>query len=72
MADYRCKILESSLDGMLLNIQNIQVWVVIIGEFNAYNLLKRFILRAIELGLDSSQVLKSISCLSSQKVGFTL
>ena len=39
MADYRCKILESSLDGMLLNIQNIQVWVSIIGEFNAYNLL---------------------------------
>ena len=62
MADYKCKILESSLDGMLLNIQNIQVWVSIIGEFNAYNLLAIYS-TAIELGLDSSQVLKSISCL---------
>ena len=36
MADYRCKILESSLDGMLLKIQNIQVWVNIIGEFKKF------------------------------------
>ena len=34
MADYKCKLLESRLDGMLLNIQNIEVWVNIIGEFN--------------------------------------
>ena len=66
MADYRCKILESSLDGMLLNIQNIQVWVNIIGEFNAYNLLVIYS-KAIELGLDSSQVLKSISCLKYRR-----
>ena len=38
-ADYKCKVLESRIDGMLLNIQNHEIWVKLIGEFNAYNLL---------------------------------
>jgi len=63
IADYRCKILESRLDGMLLNIHNIQLWVRIIGEFNAYNLLAIYS-AAVELGLDSSKVLTSISLLT--------
>ena len=63
MADYKCKVLESRLDGMLLNIQNIEVWVNIIGEFNAYNLLAIYA-TSVELGLDSSDVLERISVLS--------
>ena len=63
MADYKCKLLESRLDGMLLNIQNIEVWVNIIGEFNAYNLLAIYA-ASVELGLDSSDVLERISVLS--------
>ena len=63
MADYKCKLLESRLDGMLLNIQNIEVWVNIIGEFNAYNLLAIYS-ASVELGLDSSDVLERISVLS--------
>ena len=63
MADYKCKLLESRLDGMLLNIQNIEVWVNIIGEFNAYNLLAIYA-ASVELGLDSSDVLEKISVLT--------
>ena len=63
MADYKCKLLESRLDGMLLNIQNIEVWVNIIGEFNAYNLLAIYA-ASVELGLDSSDVLERISVLT--------
>ena len=63
MSDYKCRVLESRLDGMLLNIQNVEVWVNIIGEFNAYNLLAIFS-TAIELGLDQSEVLEKISVLS--------
>ena len=63
MADYKCKLLESRIDGMLLNIQNIEVWVNIIGEFNAYNLLAIYA-ASVELGLEPSKVLERISVLS--------
>ena len=63
MADYKCKVLESRLDGMLLNIQNHEIWVKIIGEFNAYNLLAIYS-TSVELGLDKNQVLERISVLN--------
>ena len=63
MADYKCKVLESRLDGMLLNIQNHEIWVKIIGEFNAYNLLAIYS-TSIELGIDKDQVLERISVLN--------
>ena len=63
MADYKCKVLESRLDGMLLNIQNHEIWVKIIGEFNAYNLLSIYS-TSIELGLDKDRVLERISILN--------
>ncbi|MAO72325.1 MAG: UDP-N-acetylmuramoyl-L-alanyl-D-glutamate--2,6-diaminopimelate ligase [Flavobacteriales bacterium] len=63
MADYKCKLLESRLDGMMLNIQNVDVWVNLIGEFNAYNLLAIYA-TSVELGLDSSDVLERISVLT--------
>ena len=63
MADYKCKVLESRLDGMLLNIQNHEIWVKIIGEFNAYNLLAIYS-TSVELGIDKDQVLERISVLN--------
>ncbi|MGY8988840.1 MAG: UDP-N-acetylmuramoyl-L-alanyl-D-glutamate--2,6-diaminopimelate ligase [Flavobacteriales bacterium] len=63
MADYKCKVIESRLDGMLLNIQNNEIWVKLIGEFNAYNLLAIYS-TSIELGLDNNQVLEKISVLN--------
>ena len=63
MADYKCKVLESRLDGMLLNIQNHEIWVKIIGEFNAYNLLSIYS-TSVELGIDKNQVLERISVLN--------
>ena len=63
MADYKCKVLESRLDGMLLNIQNHEIWVKIIGEFNAYNLLAIYSI-SVELGIDKDQVLERISVLN--------
>ncbi len=41
-ADYKCKILESQLHGLLLNINGKEVWVKLIGAFNAYNVLAVF------------------------------
>ncbi len=38
-ADFRCKVIEDRLDGMLLEINGKEVNVMFTGRFNAYNLL---------------------------------
>ncbi len=39
VADYKVKIIENQLNGLLLNINTHEVWTKLIGNFNAYNLL---------------------------------
>jgi hypothetical protein len=36
-ADYKTQILENQLSGLLLKIEGNEVWVKLIGNFNAYN-----------------------------------
>jgi len=38
-ADFRCQILEKHFNGMLLEIDNTELWTNFIGDFNAHNLL---------------------------------
>jgi UDP-N-acetylmuramoyl-L-alanyl-D-glutamate--2,6-diaminopimelate ligase len=63
-ADYKAQILENQLSGLLLKINNNEVWVRLIGTFNAYNLLAIYA-TAVELGLDSLEVLRLLSELES-------
>lgn len=42
MADFKAKILENQFSGLLLTINNKEVWSKLIGSFNAYNLLAVF------------------------------
>ncbi|TPD66120.1 UDP-N-acetylmuramoyl-L-alanyl-D-glutamate--2,6-diaminopimelate ligase [Flavobacterium microcysteis] len=63
-ADYRAQILENQLTGLLLKINEQEVWVRLIGTFNAYNLLAIYG-TAIELGLDNMEVLRLLSELES-------
>lgn len=42
MATFRAKIVDDSLEGMTLNIDNHEVWFRLIGRFNAYNLLAAY------------------------------
>jgi UDP-N-acetylmuramoyl-L-alanyl-D-glutamate--2,6-diaminopimelate ligase len=42
MADFRAKIIQADFDGMMLQIQGVEVWTRFIGQFNAYNLLAVF------------------------------
>ena len=60
VADYKLKILENQFDGLLLHIQNQEVWVKLIGEFNAYNLLAIYATSEL-LGLDKLEILGWIS-----------
>ncbi|MBD3583277.1 UDP-N-acetylmuramoyl-L-alanyl-D-glutamate--2,6-diaminopimelate ligase [Flavobacterium selenitireducens] len=63
-ADYRAQILENQLSGLLLKINESEVWVRLIGTFNAYNLLAIYG-TAVNLGLESLEVLRLLSELES-------
>ncbi len=60
MADYRCKVLESHFDGMLLNLDNNEIWTRFVGKFNASNLLAVYV-TAILLNQKKEEVLTIIS-----------
>ncbi len=64
VADYKCKIIESHLSGLLLNIDNQEVWVKLIGTFNAYNILAVYA-TSILLKEDKTNVLTALSNLNS-------
>ncbi|GAB2984564.1 UDP-N-acetylmuramoyl-L-alanyl-D-glutamate--2,6-diaminopimelate ligase [Mucilaginibacter puniceus] len=69
MADYKAKILENQFGGLLLNIDNEEVWFKMVGSFNAYNLLAVFA-AAMLLDQDRSKVLTSLSKLSGAEGRF--
>jgi UDP-N-acetylmuramoyl-L-alanyl-D-glutamate--2,6-diaminopimelate ligase len=69
MADYKAKILENQFGGLLLNIDNEEVWFKMVGSFNAYNLLAVFA-TAMLLDQDRSKVLTSLSKLSGAEGRF--
>jgi len=63
-ADYKAQILENQLSGLLLKINDNEVWVKLIGSFNAYNLLVIYGV-AVELGIEKVEALRLLSELES-------
>lgn len=63
-ADYKAQILENQLSGLLLKINENEVWVKLIGTFNAYNLLAIYG-TAVQLGVESFEALRLLSELES-------
>jgi UDP-N-acetylmuramoyl-L-alanyl-D-glutamate--2,6-diaminopimelate ligase len=64
IADFKCKIIENHSSGLFLNIDNNDVWVKLIGTFNAYNMLAVYS-TAILLKQDKTNVLTALSNLNS-------
>lgn len=64
IADFRCRVVESHFDGMLLNMDGLEVWTRLIGEFNAYNLLAIYA-SLLLLGFDKTDVLLHLSMVNS-------
>jgi UDP-N-acetylmuramoyl-L-alanyl-D-glutamate--2,6-diaminopimelate ligase len=64
VSDFKCRIIENHLTGLLLNIDNKEVWVKLIGSFNAYNILAVYS-TAILLKQDPTNVLTALSTLNS-------
>jgi UDP-N-acetylmuramoyl-L-alanyl-D-glutamate--2,6-diaminopimelate ligase len=63
-ADHKCRILENHLNGLLLNIDGKEVWVKLIGTFNAYNVLAVYTV-AYLLKQDVTNILTALSTLNS-------
>ncbi|WP_452225128.1 UDP-N-acetylmuramoyl-L-alanyl-D-glutamate--2,6-diaminopimelate ligase [Lacinutrix chionoecetis] len=63
-ADYKAQILENSFTGMLLKINNNEVWTKLIGQFNASNVLAIYATAEL-LGLETTEILRLISVLES-------
>ncbi|MDX5585921.1 MAG: UDP-N-acetylmuramoyl-L-alanyl-D-glutamate--2,6-diaminopimelate ligase [Aureibaculum sp.] len=64
VADYKAKILENQFNGLLLNINNNEMWSKLIGTFNAYNLLAIYGTADI-LGVEPIENLRLLSELES-------
>lgn len=63
-ADYKAQILENQFQGLLLKINNNELWVKLIGNFNAYNVLAIYATAEL-LGLESLEILQLVSALES-------
>ncbi|HKK12219.1 MAG TPA: UDP-N-acetylmuramoyl-L-alanyl-D-glutamate--2,6-diaminopimelate ligase, partial [Flavobacteriaceae bacterium] len=63
-ADFKAQILENQFGGLLLKINENEVWTRLIGSFNAYNLLAIYATADI-LGLEKVENLRLLSELES-------
>ena len=69
LADFKGKILDNSLSGLVMMVNDIEVHFRLIGEFNAYNLLAVYG-AAICLGEDKQEVLTALSLLTGAEGRF--
>lgn len=60
VADYTVKILELSMESMLVKLDGSELNLNVVGEFNAYNALSSYAV-AIELGMNKVDVLVQLS-----------
>jgi UDP-N-acetylmuramoyl-L-alanyl-D-glutamate--2,6-diaminopimelate ligase len=63
-ADYKAQILENQFGGLLLKVNESEVWTRLIGSFNAYNLLAIYATADL-LGLEKFENLRLLSELES-------
>lgn len=69
MADFKGKILDNSLSGLQMTVNDVEVHFRLIGEFNAYNLLAVYA-AAANLGEDKNDVLTALSELTGAEGRF--
>ena len=69
VADFKGKIIENILSGLVMNVNDTEVHFRLIGEFNAYNLLAVYG-AAICLGVERQEVLRCLSVLTGAEGRF--
>jgi len=60
VSDFKGKIIESDLNGLLLEIDGTQAWYGLAGDFNAYNLLSVYG-TAFLLGIEPEQLITALT-----------
>jgi UDP-N-acetylmuramoyl-L-alanyl-D-glutamate--2,6-diaminopimelate ligase len=69
MADFKGKIFENNLSGLVMSVDDKEVHFRLIGEFNAYNLLAVYA-AAICLGEEKQEILRCLSVLTGAEGRF--
>jgi UDP-N-acetylmuramoyl-L-alanyl-D-glutamate--2,6-diaminopimelate ligase len=69
VTEFKGKILENSLTGLVMNVNEQEVHFRLIGEFNAYNLLAVYA-TALCLGEDKHETLRSLSVITGAEGRF--
>lgn len=69
IADFKARVLHSSLQGQEMDIDGVNTWFRLVGGFNAYNLLTVFAI-AVLLEEDKLSVLEHLSALTGAKGRF--
>lgn len=68
-ADFRCKIIENTFQGLHLEMNGQEVWVKLVGRFNAYNLTAIFGV-AVLCGIEKNEALRLLSTLDAAEGRF--
>lgn len=63
-ADFRCRVLEDTFEGMHLSINGRELWCRLVGRFNAYN-LTAICGAAVLSGVDEQEALRQLSRLEA-------
>jgi UDP-N-acetylmuramoyl-L-alanyl-D-glutamate--2,6-diaminopimelate ligase len=63
-ADYKAQVLENQFSGLLLKLNDSELWTRLIGDFNAYNISAIYGTAEL-LGLEKDEILRLISELES-------
>jgi len=63
-AEFKAEVVENRISGLQLNVDGVDVWFKLVGQFNAYNILAIYA-SAVLLGVDKMEVLKVLSSLEA-------
>lgn len=69
MADFHCKIVENTFQGLLLSVNGQEVWTRLVGRFNAYNLMAIYG-TAVLCGTEPQEALRLLSQLEAAEGRF--
>ncbi|MEN2283358.1 UDP-N-acetylmuramoyl-L-alanyl-D-glutamate--2,6-diaminopimelate ligase [Algoriphagus sp. SE2] len=68
-SDFKAKVISNTLEGLELDINGKLIWFLMIGSFNAYNLLA-VMATAVLLGEEEEEVLRELSAIKGAKGRF--
>ena len=64
VADFRCKVMEDTLQGLHLMVDGNELWAQLVGRFNAYNLMAIYG-TAILCGVEQAEALRLLTMLKA-------